>query len=368
MGLLVASQAALADGNESPGIPAGHGHARALLDNAMRYVAPESRMFDPVSGYPFEGWNQDPKRGLFLRSFTQLTAIGLGMELLADVVAGEADSPHLSRDQALTQLTRLVQTLCHDQNDPSLSARGLLCNFLDVATGKRLGPLASDIQKSQIIDVFGPEKGEAIWRALVARKWLVSQNQDREATIQRTADYGYEHFNGPLAPFSDEATKQKVLALLDQRVVMAVFGDNSNLSASAAKTIGALLKPELKDRPEIASLTRDLEQYLDNQKAGYAHLYDPQAGLFDFGWNATRDQLFGWEDLQGKWTIGHMDYLINEFRARPRSSSLGSTCRWTPSPTSASRSSPTAQRMATPCMQPHRGKARPSRHSGWGSS
>ena len=63
---------------------------RELLANAMRYVAPENRMVDPVSGYPFEGWNQDPARGLFLRSFTQLTAIGQYMELLANIVAGAA--------------------------------------------------------------------------------------------------------------------------------------------------------------------------------------------------------------------------------------------------------------------------------------
>ena len=50
----------------------------------MRYVAPENRMIDPASGYPFEGWNQDPARGLFLRSFTQLTAIGQCMELLGE--------------------------------------------------------------------------------------------------------------------------------------------------------------------------------------------------------------------------------------------------------------------------------------------
>ena len=46
-----------------------------LLENAILYFAPENGMIDPVSGYPREGWNQDPARGLYLRSFTQLTAI-----------------------------------------------------------------------------------------------------------------------------------------------------------------------------------------------------------------------------------------------------------------------------------------------------
>src|SRR6185437_6836005 len=106
--------------------------------------------------------------------------------------------------------------------------------FLDLATGKRLGPLASDVDRSKFLDTFGREKGEALWKALLAKGWLVSRNQDREAGIQRNADYGYDHFDGALAPFADESTRQKVLAVLDQRVVMVVFGDNANLSASVA--------------------------------------------------------------------------------------------------------------------------------------
>src|SRR3954447_11263272 len=90
-------------------------HVRELLANAMRYVSPENRMVDPISGYPFEGWNQDPARGLYLRSFTQLTAIGQYMELLANVAAGHCDTPYLSRSQALEGLIRLVRSLRQDQ-------------------------------------------------------------------------------------------------------------------------------------------------------------------------------------------------------------------------------------------------------------
>src|SRR5205823_1340887 len=104
------------------------------------------------------------------------------------------------------------------------------------------------------------------------------------------------HFDGPLAPYAAEATRQKILAILDQRVVMIVLGDNANLSASAAKSSGALLKPEIKDKPEIAALRRELERFLDDQQQGYLHLYDARSGLFNFGWDATRDRLFGWED------------------------------------------------------------------------
>ena len=129
-----------------PTIPAEHRFARSLLGNAMHYASPANKIVDPVSGYPYEGWNHVPARGLHLRAFTQLTAIGQWMELLASVAAGFADTPHLPREQALAQLAHLVKTLRQDQADPKLSAKGLISNFLDLATGKRLGPLASNIE------------------------------------------------------------------------------------------------------------------------------------------------------------------------------------------------------------------------------
>jgi hypothetical protein len=297
-----------------PTVRPGHRHARDLLANAMRYLAPENRMIDPASGYPFEGWNQDPVKGLYLRSFTQLTAIGLCMELLANVAAGVADTPYLSREQAVSNLTRLVQSLREDQRDPRLSAGNLLGNFLDLATGKRLGPLTSEVEKQKFFDTFGREKGEAIWKALLAKGWIVSQNQGREGAIFRSARYGWDYFDGVLSPFGDNPTKQRILAILDERVVLVVFIDNANLSASCAKSIGALSSAGIKDRPEIAELRQKLEDFLERQREGYTRLYDAKAGQFYFGWDATKDRLFGWADLQGKWTTGHVDYLVNEFR------------------------------------------------------
>lgn len=297
-----------------PTVPAEHRHARALLANAMHYLAPANKMIDPVSGYPFEGWNHDPAQGLFLRSFTQLTAVGKHMELLADIVAGRADSPEMTRAQALEGLTRLVTSLRRDQRDPTLGARGLLVNFLDLASGKRLAPLSAEVEKRTIVEAFGAQRGEALWKAMAARGWIEPRNNDTEAAIQRGAKFGFEHFDGELSAHKEEATRKKLMAILDRRVVMVIFGDNANLSASVAKTIGALLTPEIAAQPEVTRLRSELEAFLDAQKEGYARLYDAKAGLFYFGWDATRDRLFGWLDLQGNWTTGHMDYFVNEFR------------------------------------------------------
>src|SRR5690242_8276169 len=109
-----------------PTVASEHKHVRALLENALEYIAPRNGMIDAKSGYLVEGWNHDPKNGLFLRSFTQLTVIGLWMELLANVAAGYADTPHLSRDQAWAELANVVKSLREDEQDTRLSAKGLL--------------------------------------------------------------------------------------------------------------------------------------------------------------------------------------------------------------------------------------------------
>src|SRR5436305_6981417 len=107
------------------------------------------------------------------------------MELLADVAAGAADTPFLSRDKALADLAHLVRTLRQDQRDPQLGAKGLLGNFLDLATGKRLGPLTADVERQRFVEDFGPEKGEAIWNALKAQGWIVTRHDGTEAIVQR---------------------------------------------------------------------------------------------------------------------------------------------------------------------------------------
>jgi hypothetical protein len=297
-----------------PTVATEHTHARALLTNAMRYLATESGTTDAISGYPVEGWNDDPHKGLCLRCFTQLTAIGEWMEVLANIIAGHADTDYLSREEALSRLTLVIGSLRHDQQDPQLSTKGLLGNFLDLASGKRLSPLASQVDKLAFLSAFGPEKGEAIWQALKVKGWIVAGRSNRDADIQRSANYGALFFDGPLAPYADQPTQQQIMAILDQRVVNVMFGDNANLTASVGKTIGTLLLPEIVDNPPVAQLRRDMEQFLEDQQEGYHYLYDAQAGLFSFGWDAARNRFLGWEDAEGNWRKGHMDYLVNEFR------------------------------------------------------
>jgi hypothetical protein len=295
-----------------PNVSPAHTHTRLLLENALLYAGSANAMTDPASGYPVEGWNQEPKKGLYLRQFTQLTAIGEWLELMANITAGYEDNPCISRDEAKTRLIRIVGSLRHDQQDPRVSAEGLLVNFLGFDNSQRIPPLSEIIEKQKFIDAFGDEMAAAIWKAMREKGWIVPRHDDREADIRRSGQYGTNYFNGPLAPFAADAVTARVMALMDRRVVQIVFGDNANLSASMAKAIGALL--EIRDDPAIGALRTEMELFLENQKAGYAHLFDAKTGTFVFGWDATRDRLFGWEDAAGKYIVGHMNYLVNEFR------------------------------------------------------
>ncbi|MEI7850598.1 MAG: hypothetical protein WCH86_02070 [Kiritimatiellales bacterium] len=291
-----------------------HENMQRLLANAMGYLKPEHGLVDPVSGYPVEGWNQDSERGLYLRSFTQLTAIGERLEVLANIAAGYADNPYISREQALSQLELMTSSLLSDQNDPKVGAKGLLGNFLGLEKTGRMGPLSEEVEKQKFVDAFGEEQAAQIWNALTARKWILPQQDGSFAKIPRKGEYGDKFFTGELAPFAESNLCAQIMAVLDTRVVQIIFGDNANLTASAAKAFGALRHSTLKDDPAAVTLCEKLERFIARQEEGYRYLYDEKSGSFVFGWNATHDRFTGWEDSNGKWIVGHMDYFVNEFR------------------------------------------------------
>jgi len=233
-----------------------------LLINAMGYLKPEHGLVDPISGYPVEGWNQEPLRGLFMRSFTQLTAIGQQLELLANIAAGYADNPYVSKTQALAQLELMLSSLLEDQNNPNLSARGLLVNFLGLDATGRIGPLAEEAIQIKFVEVFGKERGAQIWAALIARGWITPVQDGSFARISRTHTYGERFFTGALAPFAEGNTRKKIMLVMDTRVVQIIFGDNANLTSSAAKSFGALLHPSIADTPSAIALRNKLEKFI----------------------------------------------------------------------------------------------------------
>lgn len=297
-----------------PRLPAGHEHMRLLVENALGYTDPAHGIVEPGSGYPAEGWNQQPESGLFLRSFTQLTAIGAWIELLANIAAGYADNPYLSRDVARDGLTRALDSLRADQANPALARKGLLVNFLGLEGAGRSGPLAETVKRGAFIESFGDPEGTGIWQALVEKGWLVEQDQGRRGRILRGEGYGFAHFDGALEPYADEALRRRIMELLDQRALTIIFGDNANLTAALARSAGALLDPQIRDDPRAIALRTAIDDFIDRQREGYAHLLDAKTGTFVFGWDATTDRFVGWDDGQGNWVTGQMNYAINEFR------------------------------------------------------
>lgn len=298
-----------------PKINPEHTYIKELLANAFAYIKPKNRLVNWKSGYIVEGWNQDSKEGLFLRSFTQLTAIGEWIDTLANITAGYADNPYISRENAMKKLQKAVNTLLKDQQDPKLSAKGLLGNFLGIQGNKRVGPLASNVEKTNLIKEFGEKEAENIWKLLIDKEWIEPYSNGKEARIIRGEEYGWKHFDGELKKYSDDKTKKRIMDILDKRIVLVIFGDNANLSMSVAKAIGALLSPSLKKNKEAKNLVKQMEKFLKNQKKGYEHLYREEDGLLVFGWNVSKDRNVGWEDGKGNWVIGYNNILFNEFRS-----------------------------------------------------
>lgn len=110
-------RSATAEGFHFSKVPGSHRHMALLLANAFQYLNPVHGIVDPASGYPAEGWNQEPQNGVFLRSFSQLTAIGTWVELLANIAGGAADNPYLSKEAALKGMAIAVASLLADQRD-----------------------------------------------------------------------------------------------------------------------------------------------------------------------------------------------------------------------------------------------------------
>ena len=286
-------------------------YSEKLLDNSLKFVEEKHGMIDPYSSYPVEGWNQDPERGLYLRNFTQLSAIGEYLELLANMSAGYCGEAYSQAD-SLEKLDRMSNTLLTDQDNPQLAAKGLMVNFLDLGNGHRVGPLGEKISKAKFQKNLENIDTNKLWDVLVEAKWIKPSSDGTWANILRSDKYGTEHFEGVLAPYFEQ--RYQIMEVLDQRVVNIVFGDNVNLTASVAKSIGALLDPKLVDNEKALKIRKKLDLFLRRQKVGYESLIDPKTQSFYFAWDATNNTYTGWE-VNGVFQEAHMNSFINEFRA-----------------------------------------------------
>ena len=302
-------------------------------------------MIDPVSGYPFEGWNQDPAAG--------------ALPPLVHPVDGHrpvhgAAREHRRRQSATARTSRATRpsrtwrswsrACARTSTTRGSSADGLLGNFLDLATGKRLGPLASDVEKTKLLDAFGTEKGEAIWKALAAKGWIVPrQRTTARPTSSGRATFGWDHFDGPLAPYRDTGHEAE-----DHGPPRPARGDGGlrrqrqPLVVRRPKTIGALLRPAIKDEPGVAASCGGSWSASSTTSARVTPGCTTRrpASSTSAG-TPPRTATSAGTTCRGTGSRGTSTTSSTSSAARPRSSSSGSACRSTPSRTSASRSSRT---------------------------
>lgn len=90
--------------------------AQALIDQGMKYFV-SSGAFDCTCGLPFEGLG---------KTYTQLVAIGMAANLLAEVATGQIVTQHMTAERAADKLRDLASCLLTLQADPSLAWNGLL--------------------------------------------------------------------------------------------------------------------------------------------------------------------------------------------------------------------------------------------------
>ena len=286
--------------------------AAGQCDALRRPGEPDGR---PGLGLSVRGLEPGPGQGLFLRSFTQLTAIGQYMELLANVAAGTLRDALSHPEAGSGDLTRLVKSLRQDQRDPTLSARACWATSWTWPPASGSAPWPSDVEKHKLLGRLRP--GRRARRS--GRRSRPRGGSSRGTRTARPTSSGPPSTAGtistaPWPPSATTATKQKIMDILDQRVVMIVFIDNANLSSRPRRRSARSCTRRSRTSPGSRELRQELEQFLDAQREGYAQLYDAKAGQFYFGRDATKDRHFGWVDLEGKWVTGHVDYLVNEFR------------------------------------------------------
>ena len=205
--------------------------------------------------------------------------------------------------------------MCRDQNDPTIAAKGLLGNFLDRRRRQTARPAGQRRRQGDVPSgAFGPERAKAVWQALEAKGWIVPDRGGRQFShppIRRLRLCLLQRAVGALCRRGHQAQDhghprpaRGGRHVRRQRQFVHLAGQGRRGAVAAAD----------QGRSSLAALRRDLEHFLDKQQEGYAHLYDAKAGMFSFGWDATREQFLGWEDAEGNWHSGHMDYLVNEFR------------------------------------------------------
>ena len=305
----------------------------------MRYLAPENRMIDPISGYPFEGWNQDPAKGLYpplLHPVDRHRPVhGAAREHRRRHMRHALPLPQAGPAQTWLTWSRACGRISATRS----SAPGICWETSwtwPPASGSAPWPWTS--RSTSFLAAFGRDKGEAIWKALQAKGWIIPRSNDREADIQRSAKYGWDHFDGPLAPFQrrrheaeDHGHPRPARGhgrVHRQRQPFRRRRQDDRCASAARRSRTSRRSPEL--RASWNAFSRISSKAMPGSTT-------PRSASFTSAGTPPRTATSAGRTCRGNGSRATWITWSTSSAARPRSSSCGSACPWTPSRTWASR-------------------------------
>ena len=232
----------------------------------------------------------------------------------------------LPKEAALGRLALAVDSLRADQQDPAIGDKGLLGNFFDLSTARRVLPVASYVDRRQVLDAFGPVQGGQFGRPSWPRAGSCPATASGGgADIRGTDNYGPQLFDGPLQRFRRRPPSAASWSCWTAAVPLIAFGDNANLSMSASHRTIAASRGRQGGDPRWRRCAGNGSISWTTSKRATRPSTTPDR-MFNFGWDTRRNRLrLG--DAARPLAHGHMDYLVNEFRGPATFVSSAIICR-----------------------------------------
>ena len=230
--------------------------------------------------------------GLFLRSFTQLTAIGLWMELLANIAAGRGRYARTSpASRPCDPADAPGQEPAPGPAGPAARRRGAARQLPRPGDRQAARPARPRTWTSRSSSTSSAgRRGEAIWKALAAKGWIApAQRTAARRPSSGTASTADDHFDGPLSRYCDDD---------DQAEGHGRSSTGAWSWSCSATTPTSPPRPPRRSGPCCARRSRtgrrpppsggSWSSSSTTSGAGTPGCTTPKAGLFYFGWDATQ--------------------------------------------------------------------------------
>ena len=259
---------------------AEHRHARALLANAMRYARPGEQDGRPGLGLSVRGLEPGPEAGplppLVHPADGDRPVHGAARRTSPPA---RATRPYLSRDAGPRRTGPPGQEPAPGPARPAARARRACSGTSSTwppASGSARWPPTSRSTSSSTRSAR--RRARRSGRPSQAKGWIVpAERRPRGRRSSEPPTYGWDHFDGPLAPFARRRHEaedhghprpaRRHGRLRRQRQPLGLGREDDRRPAAARRS---------RTGPRSRELRRELEQFLDAQREGYAQLYDAE--------------------------------------------------------------------------------------------